>query len=279
MTHEEAFLQDILENRDDDTPRRIFADWLMDCDDPASQSRGEFIHLQCDLARHPAGVARPQASLRRERDLLWTHGKHWGGGLERFGCVCWEYRRGFVEGVGMSAAAFVSHARTLLSMAPVRDLKVYDAAGKLAALGQCESLASLRCLDLEKNDLGDLDVADLARSPHLGGLASLLLWNNRVSDGGLVALAAADLPALTRLDLSNNLIGDLGAIALAGSPMLGRLRVLDLTGNQIGDPGAVALAGSPGAVTLGWLDLTKNPIGTSQGLLRERLAGRVQVLG
>ena len=279
MTHEEAFFLDVVENRDDDTPRRIFADWLMDHDDPASQARGEFIHLQCDLARHPAGVARPQASLRRERDLLWTHGKEWGGGLERFGCVCWEYRRGFVEGVGMSAAAFVAHAATLLGLAPVRDLKVYDAAGQMAALGQCVSLASLRSIDLEQNGLGDRDVADLARSPHLGGLASLLLWNNRVGDAGLVALAAADLPALTRLDLSNNLVGDIGAVALAGSPMLGRLRVLDLTGNQIGDPGAAALARSPGAASLNWLDLTKNPVATSQGLLRERFAGRVQVLG
>src|SRR4051812_3791491 len=51
MTHEEAFLQDIVENRDDDTPRRIFADWLLDQDDPVSLARGEFIHLQCDLAR------------------------------------------------------------------------------------------------------------------------------------------------------------------------------------------------------------------------------------
>ena len=279
MTHEEAFLQDIVEDRDDDTPRRIFADWLMDHDDPASQARGEFVHLQCDLARHPAGVARPQASLRRERELLFAYGEDWGGGLKRFGCVCWEYRRGFVEGVGMSAAAFVAHAGALLGAAPVRDLKVYDAAGKLAALGQCASLASMRSIDLEKNDLGDLDVADLARSPHLGGLVSLLLWNNRVSDAGLAALAASELPALTRLDLSNNLVGDEGAVALAGSPMFARLRVLDLTGNQIGDPGAVALAESPGAATLTWLDLTKNPIGISQGLLRERLAGRVQVLG
>src|SRR5882724_4595197 len=110
MTHEEAFLQDIVENRDDDTPRRIFADWLMDHDDPVTQARGEFIHLQCELAKHPAGVARPAELLRRERELLWTHGKLWGGGLDRFGCICWEYRRGFVEGVGMSAMAFAAHA-------------------------------------------------------------------------------------------------------------------------------------------------------------------------
>ena len=279
MTHEEAFLQDIVENRDDDTPRRIFADWLMDHDDPVSQARGEFIHLQCDLAKHPAGLARPQALLRRERELLWTHGKHWGGGLDRFGCVCWEYRRGFVEGVGMAATAFVAHAGTLLRMAPIRDLKVYDGAGQMAALANCPSLACIRSLDLEKNHLGDFDLVVLAKSPHLVDLASLLLWNNRIGNVGLRALTTADMPALTRLDLSNNSIGDAGAIALAGSAMLGRLRILDLTGNQIGDPGGVALAQSPGSSMLTWLDLTKNPINASQALLRERFAGRVQVLG
>lgn len=279
MTHEDVFLQDIVENRDDDTPRRIFADWLMDHDDLVSQARGEFIQLQCDLAKHPVGVARPQALLRRERELLWTHGKQWGGGLDRFGCVCWEYRRGFVEGVGMAATAFVAHAATLLQMAPLRDLKVYDGAGQMAALANCPSLACIRSLDLEKNQLGDFDLVVLAKSQHLVALAALLLWNNRVGNVGICALAGAELPALTRLDLSNNNVGNAGAVALAGSALLARLRILDLTGNQIGDPGAVALAQSPGSALLAWLDLTKNPIDASQALLRERLAGRVQVLG
>ena len=279
MTHEEAFLQDIVENRDDDTPRRIFGDWLMDHDDAVSQARGEFIHLQCDLAKHTIGAERPRELLRRERELLWTHGKHWGGGLGRFGCVCWEYKRGFVEGVGMPALAFVAHAATLLKMAPVRDLKVYDGAGQMSALAKCADLAFIRSLDLEKNQLGDHDLGDLAKSPYFGRLTTLLLWNNHIADIGIRALTKADLPVLTRLDLSNNVIGNAGAVALAGSAMLSRLRILDLTGNLIGDPGGVALAQSSHTATLTWLDLTKNPIMASQPLLRERLAGRVQVLG
>ena len=140
--------------------------------------------------------------------------------------------------------------------------------------GRPVSLACIRSLDLEKNES-----ADLAKSPHLVDPASLLLWNNRIGDGGIRALATADLPALTRLDLSNDVIGDLGAVAPASSPMLGRLRVLDLTGDRIGDPGGVALALSPGAPMLTRLDLIENPIGASQALLRERLGGRVRVLG
>jgi uncharacterized protein (TIGR02996 family) len=34
MTSETAFLRDILEHPDDDTPRLIFADWLEDNGDP-----------------------------------------------------------------------------------------------------------------------------------------------------------------------------------------------------------------------------------------------------
>ena len=47
MTHDEAFLQAILEAPEDETPRLVYADWLEDQGDP----RGEFIRLQAQLAR------------------------------------------------------------------------------------------------------------------------------------------------------------------------------------------------------------------------------------
>ncbi len=47
MQMEDAFLQDIAADPDDDAPRMIFADWLEERGDP----RGEFIRVQCQLAR------------------------------------------------------------------------------------------------------------------------------------------------------------------------------------------------------------------------------------
>ena len=44
----EAFLADICEHPEDDTPRLVFADWL---DDHGDQARAEFIRLQVELAR------------------------------------------------------------------------------------------------------------------------------------------------------------------------------------------------------------------------------------
>src|SRR5262249_29683908 len=195
-----AFLQDILENREDDTPRRIYGDWLLDCDDPVAAARGEFIHIQCDLARLPPGTPRPEQQVRREKQLLETHGREWGSLFQRLGCTCWEYRKGFVEGVGMPATAFLSGAATLFRAAPVRELKLYGGAGYLGDVGGCPFLGRLRTLDLERNDLGDGDVEALAEAPHFGGLATLLLWCNHIGDPRLAALTPAPPPPLARVD-------------------------------------------------------------------------------
>jgi uncharacterized protein (TIGR02996 family) len=273
MTHEDAFLQDILENREDDTPRRVYADWLMDLPDDVSAARGEFIHVQCELARTQPG-SRPAALVRRERELLEAHGREWGSLFSRLGCSCWEYRRGFVEGVGIPAQALLSQAATLFRSAPIDELKLYGSSGYWGDLAGCSHLARVRSLDVEKNDLGDVDLEALAGSTHLKEVSTLLLWSNRIGDAGVRALLGSALPKLVRLDLSSNLITDAGAQALAGS-FLARLTLLDLTDNQITDPGALALLGSPHSAALAWLELGKNPISTSvQNTLREWHAAR-----
>ena len=48
MTHDDAFLQAILESPDDDTPRLAYADWLDEHGDP---DRAEFLRVQGLLAR------------------------------------------------------------------------------------------------------------------------------------------------------------------------------------------------------------------------------------
>jgi uncharacterized protein (TIGR02996 family) len=280
MTQEDAFLQDILESPDDDTPRRIFADWMLDHDDPVIAARGEFIHVQCDLARLPAETMQASPLLRRQEQLLEAHAREWGSLFRRLGCTCWEYRRGFVEGAGLPAPAFLSQAATLFRSGPVRELKLYQAHAVMPDLADCPHMARVRVLDLESNDLGDADLEVLMGSAHLGELTALLLWCNRIGDDGVRALLVGSLPRLARLDLSNNTVGDGGAEALAASLFLKQLTMLDLTGNRISDTGALALAASPHAAGLAWLELAKNPI-TPAGLnvLRERFAGRVHVWG
>jgi uncharacterized protein (TIGR02996 family) len=281
MTHEDAFLLDILEHPDDDTPRRIYADWLLDGSDPAGGARGEFIHVQCDLARHAGECPRPAALLARERELLDMHQREWGSLFGRLGCHCWEYRRGFVEGIGMPASAFLAQAATLFRSAPVRHLKLSGVTGHARALAESAHLARVTTLDLESNALDDPQAQALANSAHLGNVETLLLWSNRIGDDGVRALLAAPhLTRLTRLDLSANVIGDAGLTALTASPRLARLTMLGLERNQIGDEGARALLGSPHAAGTTRFDLSKNPIGEpTRAALRTRFGNRIHVWG
>lgn len=92
-----------------------------------------------------------------------------------------------------------------------------------------------------------------------------------LGDAGAKALAAVGptaLPALRRLELSDNGIGDVGAQALAASPLVRPLRTLGLSQNRIGDAGALALAGvldgselrTVNLMTIGLLDVTTRPL-------------------
>ena len=72
-----AFLADIKANPDDDTPRLILADWLTDHDDP----RGEFIRLQCRLARMETHDAEYKDLFIRSAELRVYHEADWLGAI------------------------------------------------------------------------------------------------------------------------------------------------------------------------------------------------------
>src|SRR5262245_13702893 len=101
MRPDEAFLQDIREHPDDDTPRLIFADWLEEHGQP---ERGEFIRIQCELARtppEPPDFARPpfaeaaaQDKMRRalearEKELIDRNTHAWLAPLDRAADYVW----------------------------------------------------------------------------------------------------------------------------------------------------------------------------------------------
>src|SRR5262245_40173275 len=87
----------------DDTPRLIFADWLQDHGDEA---RAELIRVQCELARLEAGDPRRPGLRERELRLLWDHQLRWLGPLAEH-LHGWEFHRGFLHHVCMTARAFL----------------------------------------------------------------------------------------------------------------------------------------------------------------------------
>ncbi len=98
-----GFLDDIVANIDDDTPRLVYADWLVE---NGEDDRAEFIRVQVERARLPAWDA-AQVRLRlREQELLRQHGEKWLAELPVIKGAKWEgFRRGIVAEVSFASFA------------------------------------------------------------------------------------------------------------------------------------------------------------------------------
>jgi uncharacterized protein (TIGR02996 family) len=132
MNHDEAFLQAIIENPDDDTPRLVYADYLDERGDP----RAEFIRVQIALARLSDEYIRLQSGLallpddpRREeleameRELLRDYGEKWAQPLRPW-VTGWTFLRGFVEAVTVPPDAYLNRIADLRRRAPIRHVEV-----------------------------------------------------------------------------------------------------------------------------------------------------------
>src|SRR5213078_2257554 len=110
----------------------------------------------------------------------------------------------------VGAATFLARGDELFRWAPVRRVRLLDAARHVGKLADCPFLASVRELDLCGNDLGNGGVNVLLRSPYLTRLQELDLSFNGLCDGGVQLIArSAAAPRLRALALSDN--GRIGA--------------------------------------------------------------------
>jgi len=257
------FLQAIIDRPEDDGLRVAYADWL----DERKDSRGEFIRVQCELAKRlqadAASMERdyPQrkALKRRAEQLLDAHGADWNRPMRQSGCEQWEYRRGFVDTLVISVEAFLQFAAILFQTGPVQRVRLTGAVPDVAALGSVEQLTRLSELSLHGCGIGNAGARALAASPYLRNLTVLDLSYNDIGDSGAQALASSpNLSRLTALYLyrptmtidptRQDIIQDIGACALASSPHLSRLTELGLSGNLIGTDGWEALRSRFGRV-------------------------------
>jgi uncharacterized protein (TIGR02996 family) len=71
------FIEEICLRAEDDAPRLAYADWLQRSPDAARAARGEFIRVQCQLARLRSEGPRRQRLRVRQAGLLRRHGRAW----------------------------------------------------------------------------------------------------------------------------------------------------------------------------------------------------------
>src|SRR5262249_44965214 len=283
MTRDDAFLQGILEDPEDDTIRLVFADWL---DEHGDADRAEFIRTQIALEKLPPGDDRRPALQDREQQLLEEHEEQWSAPVREL-VPTWRFRRGFIDGVAMEARHFLKKAETLYRRAPVQRVHFLGARDRFHELAACPHLAWLTGIDLSGNGLGHWGA--FADAPHLPRLTTLCLAANylhglaaveRISPQRMPRLTDLDLghnplngqavrtlvqsallPQLTRLGLASTSVGIEGGRALVGSTSGSGLVALDLDRLHFGDAGAVALAKADHLSHLTELTLSGNRIG------------------
>jgi hypothetical protein len=171
-----------------------------------------------------------------------------------------EFRRGFVEKVTITVPMFLTQARVLSSLAPIRAITFRNAQGKLGRLvGVAACMRRIREIDFSPYfNFQDEDVRQLAASAYLGELRDLSLVG---SFGAVAARALTESPSqflLERLILRG--LNWAGAAALFSSARMRNLRDLNLSGGSIGNAGALALANSIHVTGLLHLDLSRNMI-------------------
>jgi len=120
MISENAFIQAVIAEPDDDAPRLIYADWL---DEQGQSERAEFIRLQCQIAQLSKGNHRRKELATWARALLADHGKVWVMPFQGL-ATHFRFRRGFVEAVRVPARLVVSGTNGLRQLAPIRDVFV-----------------------------------------------------------------------------------------------------------------------------------------------------------
>jgi uncharacterized protein (TIGR02996 family) len=283
---EDAFLADIAEHPEDDTPRLVYADWL---DDHDQSDRAAFIRLQCEQAHMAPDDPRRPEWEEKARQLWEAHQEEW---LRRF----YAFRRGFVEEVCDSVPGYLSRADYWARLAPVQRVELHQYAGispkpdldpkdEVPALAACPWLS--RWVELKMNSIRcePAGFAKLMSSSHLARLERLQLntMREQVRDAGLAALteaphsttlrrlwlqyvgatdASADafarslyLARLTHLTLIEATFTAGGLGRLVQSPNLAHLEWLWLNGDALGDVGAAALARSPHLGRLTYLNL------------------------
>lgn len=129
---------------DDDAPRLVLSDYLLECGDP----RGELIQIQCRLAAGRDDDPGRSVLVDRERELLSKHRPPQG---------CWvRYRRGFADEVEVTSdddatVAFLANeplvTKLRISWRPSRMLQVVDSLVRKFAL----TLRTLEFTDVRSN--------------------------------------------------------------------------------------------------------------------------------
>lgn len=271
MSRHSVFLDEIIAHPEEDLPRLVYADWLDEQGDP----RGEFIRIQCLLAKLPFDDDRRWALQTRETLLKRQYGKGWANPIRHL-VKDWQFHRGFVEGITIRAVDFLEHAATLFQSAPICRVRLLEPESQLSAIAASPWLDRITGLDLSHTNFDWNDFADLAYSPSIIQLRELNVRDTSLcnNQGSRMLAECEFFRNLTALNLSQyraasphstgiqyfaDSIGPSGIQAMSDSPHLKNLTMLNVAG--YGEPGSSIIGALADSSLLGQitsLDLSHN---------------------
>jgi uncharacterized protein (TIGR02996 family) len=297
---QKALYQTILENRNDDAPRLVYADWL---DDHGESDRAEFIRVQIELAHRsdqkswrPSGSVLPHAIIQHEADpqyiallrrqvLFQSPPRDLVGEWLKREAPSWmsshaTFRRGFVgEWDTTATSTFFKRAPIAFQKCPLEALTLGDVISDDVALFTklpfLEGITELRIGGVADDKVATM----IANCPRLSRLRTLCLPSPSAA-GVRTLVTSAHLQHLASLDLGcGKSLGREGAKALALAN-LPDLQTLFLNSTGIGADGASVLAGAPVLKTIKTLALESCQLGTAgvRALVDSPLARAIALL-
>lgn len=223
----DGLMRAIVERPDDDAPRLVYADALLERGD----ARGDLIRLQvaADAKPTPPNVVQLNTKLNQ---LLRTSWKTFAGEAAPYANEH-SFRRGFAEKLTMTVSAFEKHGERLFTQTPARALAfakpLTDA--ELARLADAPALEHVHelCFDYPTTGAVPRTIAPFARSRRLFNLQRLELRGAGASDSDWVKFfTGLYAPKLTELRIRSRRISPAIYAGIAANGDLRQLRVLDV---------------------------------------------------
>jgi uncharacterized protein (TIGR02996 family) len=258
-----AFLEDIKEKPQDDTPRLVLADWLDEYGaTEADRGRGEFLRVQCQRSRLFWADPQRRELGRREHELCSLYDSVWLVPWKQQ-AEGWWFERGLLRLKIDNAGRLPSQISSSGPWCWVDGVRVRNPSRPdVVWLIESGVLGLLNYLDLAVGRLSTRQLRTLASCPEATRLSALVLARNRLDTRAARVLGESQyLRRLVHLDLSDNRLGPTGAQVLALSPHLTGLTTLDLAQNAISDDGVTVLMGAPVTGNLTFLSLRNNRLG------------------
>jgi uncharacterized protein (TIGR02996 family) len=242
MSDEKALLAAIREHPHEDTPRLVYADWLQENGQP---ERGEFIRVQCELARLEPDDPRSEALTHREGALWRKHAKAWKAGLSKLLQVA-PFHRGFPHPRrrAVTGSQFLKITSGDLAQAPLWDFRINQAQKTIVRVVASAAMARVGILELPAAEFMDRPVEVLAAA-NFRNVADLHLSANWIGEPGVAALVAnASVRHLRVLTSYSSGLDDAAIARLVSAPWYTALRALAVGNNPFGPAGLRALVGA-----------------------------------